>query len=132
MSANKIPEKKGVKVLEGFVIILFTQSLGTFLSDKYDLILPGNLTGLLLLFLALTFKIVKLETVEGAANLLLDNMMALFIPLNVGLITILPKLKQEWLAILVSLLASTIIVMVVTAKTVEFTEGRRKNVKLPS
>ncbi|HWI55497.1 MAG TPA: CidA/LrgA family protein [Desulfobacteria bacterium] len=132
MTKNKMSEKKGVKILEGFAIILFTQSLGTFLSNRFDLILPGNLTGLLLLFLALLFKIVKLETVEGAANLLLDNMMVLFIPLNVGLMTILPRLKQEWLAILVSILASTIIVMVVTAKTVEFAEGRRKSVKLPS
>lgn len=119
-------------MLEGFVIILFMQSLGTFITDYFDFILPGNLTGLVLLFLSLLLKIVKLEAVEEAANLLLDNMMALFIPLNVGLITVLPRLKQEWLAILTSLLLSTIIVMAVTAKTVEITEGRRGNVKLPS
>ena len=119
-------------MLEGFIILLFTQSLGTFLSNYFHLILPGNLTGLLLLFLALLFRIIRLEQVEGAANLLLDNMMALFIPLNVGLVTILPRLKQEWVAIMTSLLLSTIIVMVVTAKTVEMVEGRRKNVKLPS
>lgn len=128
----KIPEKKGIKILEGFVIILLMQSLGTFLSNYFNLILPGNLTGLLLLFLILLFRVVKLEQVEGAANLLLDNMMALFIPLNVGLVTILPKLKQEWLAIMISLLASTIIVMVVTAKVVELVEGGRRNAKYPS
>ncbi|PKM41921.1 MAG: hypothetical protein CVV03_11035 [Firmicutes bacterium HGW-Firmicutes-8] len=128
----KIPEKKGIKILEGFVIILLMQSLGTFLSNYFNLILPGNLTGLLLLFLILLFRVVKLEQVEGAANLLLDNMMVLFIPLNVGLVTILPKLKQEWLAIMISLLASTIIVMVVTAKVVELVEGGRRNAKYPS
>ena len=128
----KVPEKKGIKILEGFVIILLMQSLGTFLSNYFKLILPGSLTGLLLLFLILLFRVVKLEQVEGAANLLLDNMMALFIPLNVGLVTILPKLKQEWLAIMISLLASTIIVMVVTAKVVELVEGGRRNAKYPS
>jgi len=111
---------------------MFMQGLGTYLSNQFHLILPGTLTGLLLLFLSLVFKIVKLEQVEGAANLLLDNMMLLFIPLNVGLMTILPKLKQEWVAIFTGTLASTILVMVVTAKVVEFSEGRRKNVKLPS
>lgn len=131
MAKNKT-QKKGVRVLEGFVIILFMQSLGTFLSDYYNLILPGNLTGLVLLFMSLQLKLVKLEAVEEAAGLLLDNMMALFIPLNVGLITILPQLKQEWQAILASLLLSTIIVMAVTAKTVEITEGRRGRAKLPS
>ncbi len=128
----KIPEKKGVRVLEGFVILMFMQSLGTFLSNHFKLVLPGNLTGLLLMFLALLFRIVRLDQVEEAANLLLDNMMVLFIPLNVGLMTILPRLKQEWVAIGTSLLASTVIVMAVTAKAVEISEGRRKNVKQSS
>lgn len=132
MAKSKNHQKKGVRVLEGFVIILFMQSLGAFLTDYFDLILPGNLTGLVLLFLALLLKVVKQEAVEEASGLLLDNMMALFIPLNVGLITVLPQLKQEWQAILASLLLSTIIVMAVTAKTVEITEGRRGSAKLPS
>lgn len=114
------------------MIILLSQSLGTLLSDYFKLPLPGNLAGLLLLFLALLFRIVKMEQVEAAANLLLDNMMLLFIPLNVGLMTMLPRLKQEWVAIVTSVLASTIIVMIVTAKVVQITEGRRSNVKQSS
>lgn len=128
----KISRKKSVALFEGFVILMFLQALGMFLANQFDLILPGNLMGLLLLFFALVFKIIKLEQVEGAANLLLDNMMFLFIPLNVGLVTVLPQLKQEWVAILTSILASTVLVMVVTAKVVDRMEGRRKNVKLPS
>lgn len=128
----RIARNKGVAIFEGFVIILFMQGLGVFLSNQFKLILPGNLTGLLLLFLALVLKIIKIEQVEAAASLLLDNMMALFIPLNVGLITILPQLKQEGVAIFTSIFGSTIVVMVVTAKVVELFEGRRKNVKLPS
>lgn len=116
--------KKGAKVLEGFVILLFMQSLGELLSRGFNLLLPANLTGLLLLFLALASGIVKLEQVEDAVNLLLDNMMVLFIPLNVGLITVWPLLKKEGLAIVVSLLASTIIVMAVTGKVVEIAAGR--------
>lgn len=117
--------KKGAKVLEGFVILLFMQSLGELLTRSFNLILPANLTGLILLFLSLVTGIVKLEQVEDAVNLLLDNMMALFIPLNVGLITVWPLLKKEGLAILISLLASTVIVMAVTGKVVELTAGRR-------
>lgn len=128
----KISRRKSVALFEGFVILMFLQALGVFLANQFDLILPGNLMGLLLLFFALVFKIIKLEQVEGAANLLLDNMMFLFIPLNVGLVTVLPQLKQEWVAILTSILASTVLVMVVTAKVVDRMEGRRKNVKLPS
>lgn len=128
----KTQGKRELRIFEGFVIIIFMQSLGTFLAKQFDLILPGNLVGLLLLFFALVFRIIKLEMVEGAARLLMNNMMVLFIPLNVGLITILPKLQQEGLAILVSLLASTVIVMIVSAKAVEITERKRRHVKHPS
>ncbi len=117
--------RKGVRILEGFVILLFMQSLGELLSRSFQLILPGNLTGLVLLFISLAAGIVKLEQVEEAVTLLLDNMMALFIPLNVGLITIWPLLKKEGLAIVVSLLASTVIVLVLTGKAVELTAGKR-------
>ena len=127
-----ISKKKGVRIFEGFVILLLMQSIGTFISNYFDLVLPGNLTGLLLLFLALVLKVVKLEQVESTASLLLDNMMVLFIPLNVGLVTILPRIEQEWLAVIVSLLASTVLVMVVTAKAVEWSERGKKDVKHPS
>ena len=127
-----ISKKKGVRIFEGFVILLLMQSIGTFISNYFGLVLPGNLTGLLLLFLALVLKVVKLEQVESTASLLLDNMMVLFIPLNVGLVTILPRIEQEWLAVIVSLLASTVLVMVVTAKAVEWSERGKKDVKHPS
>lgn len=119
--------KKSVRVLEGFVILLLMQSLGEMLSRGFNLLLPGNLTGLMLLFLSLFAGIVKLEQVEDAVSLLLDNMMALFIPLNVGLITIWPLLKKEGLAIVTNLLAGTVIVMAVTGKVVEIAAGRRDN-----
>lgn len=125
-------EKKSARIIEGLAIILLMQCLGTFLSNYFKLILPGNLTGLLLLFVGMFFKLIRLEMVEPAARLLLDNMMLLFVPLNVGLITILPKLKEEWLAIIMSVLISTILVMVVSAKAVEYTERGRKHVKRPS
>ncbi len=111
--------KKNVKIFEGLVIFLFMQALGEWITRTTNLILPGNLTGLLLLFLSLVLGIVKLEQVEDTANLLLDNMMGLFIPLNVGLITVLPLLKQDGLKIFITLLATTILVMVVTAKVIE-------------
>ncbi|WP_049771622.1 MULTISPECIES: CidA/LrgA family protein [Thermincola] len=112
--------KKTVQVFEGLAIFLFMQALGEFITRATHLILPGNLTGLLLLFLSLVLGIVKLEQVEDAANLLLDNMMSFFIPLNVGLITILPLLKKEGMQVLITLLATTVLVMVVTAKVIEF------------
>lgn len=119
-------KKKYFRLLEGFTILILFESVATYLSTKLQLLIPGNLLGLLLLFAFLYFKIIPLGVVEEAANLLLDNMMVLFIPLNVGLMTVLPKLKQEWLAVFVSILGSTVLVMIVSAKIVEYVERGKK------
>lgn len=110
---------QSAKIFGGLVIFVLMQAFGEIITRVTNLILPGNLTGLLLLFICLLLGIIKLEQVEDAANLLLDNMMALFIPLNVGLITVLPLLKKEGLQVLVTLLTTTVIVMMVAAKVTE-------------
>jgi len=111
---------KGATIVEGLAILFLMQFTGELISRMLRLPLPGNLTGLLLLFFLLCLGVIRMEQVEDAANLLLDNMMLLFIPLNAGLMTIFPLLKKEGLAIIISLLLSTVLVMAVTAKTVEF------------
>jgi len=106
--------------LLGFGIIVGLLLAGELLSRGLNLILPGNLTGLLLLFLALVLGIIKLEQVEEAATWLLNNLMLFFIPFNVGLITQWEVLKREGWIMLLSLFLSTLLVLGITAKTVEF------------
>lgn len=117
--------KKGVAIIEGLTILFLMQFLGELLSRAFNLVLPGNLVGLLLLFLCLITGIIKVRQVEEATDLLLNNMMLLFIPLNVGLMTIFPLLKRDWLAIITSLLLSTVLVMLITGKVVELINKRK-------
>lgn len=108
-----------MKLVEGFTILTAAYFGGELLSEVFNFPLPGNLTGLLLMFLALLTGVVKEEQIKDAANFLLDNMMLFFIPLNVGLMTIFPLLKEEGLAMLLALIISTVLVMVITAYTAE-------------
>ena len=110
---------KGIALVEGLAILFIMQFLGELLTRILHLPLPGNLTGLILLFLSLILGVVKVNQVEDAVDLLLDNMMLLLIPLNVGLMVIFPLLKREGLAIILSILISTLLVMIITAKTIE-------------
>ncbi len=105
--------------LVGFGIIMVFLLAGEFLSRWLNLVLPGNLTALVLLFLALVMGIIKLEQVERAATWLLNNLMLFFIPLNASLVLQWDVLKKEGLVMLASLFISTLLVMAVTAKTVE-------------
>lgn len=77
--------------------------------------IPASVAGLLLLFLAMTFKLIKLQWVERAAGLFLHHMVLLFVPVTVGLMEMGPVLKSSGVAILVSLVVSLLVTLVATA-----------------
>jgi holin-like protein len=68
----------------------------------------------LLLYLAMSAGLIKLEWVEEAAGLLLRHMMLLFVPLTVGLMDMGPVLSQHWAALVASLLVSLVVVLLTT------------------
>lgn len=115
--------------MEGLGIILLMMVLGELLSTGLTLPLPGNLVGLILLFLSLVAGIVKLEQVEATAKFLLDNLMLFFIPINLALFYSWRDFAHDWVALLASVVLSTLLIMAVTAKVVEWMERRRQHVE---
>ena len=81
-----------------------------------------------LLFLALCTKVIRLEKVEKAGDLLLAVMPALFIPAGVELMTQGAALKQMWLPIVIGICVVTPLVMSVTGVTAQaiITKGKGK------
>lgn len=77
--------------------------------------LPGAVAGLLLLFLALSFGLIRLQWVERAAGHFLRHMVLLFVPVTVGLMEVGPLLKSSGVAIVASLMVSLLATLVVTA-----------------
>ena len=61
-------------MINEFMLILVINYVGILISTVLPFPLPGTITALLLLFLLLQFKILKLEKIENAANFLLLNM----------------------------------------------------------
>lgn len=86
-------------------------ALGELLSFLMKGFMPGSVIGMFLLFASLKFRILKPEDVEQAAIFLTENMGFFFIPAGVGLVTQLPLLKANGIAILVAMIVSTILVM---------------------
>lgn len=101
--------------LLGFLIILFFWTLGTVVSTLIEHLIPGSVVGMLLLFAALCFKLIKPEQVRTVANFLTKNMSLFFVPAAVGLMEHLEVLKQGWAFILVASVVSTLLVMIVVA-----------------
>ena len=70
----------------GFTIILLFLVLGEFLSALTGNHMPGSVLGMILMFLALYFKLIRPEWIRKSSEFLTKNMTVLFIPSAIGII----------------------------------------------
>lgn len=93
-----------------FFILLFYM-LGGVVSAATSGLLPASIAGMVLLFLALIFKLVKARTIKPATDFLLKNLMLFFVPIAVGVVGSFTLFEGHLVAIVVSSLVSTVIVI---------------------
>ncbi|MCL6710161.1 CidA/LrgA family protein [Priestia aryabhattai] len=101
--------------------------IGNFLSTYLHL--PGSVLGLLLLFLLLQVKIVKVEWVELGAALLLAQLLLFFIPSSVGIMQYKQFIGFQGAKIILVIILSTAVVMASTGLSSKFLSKLRKDVK---
>ena len=101
--------------MTGILIILICWAIGNLISLLLGGYVSGNIIGMLLLYAALHFKVVKPEKVAPTAKFLLGTMALFFVPFGVGLMESYVVLKESWLAIAVAAMISTLLVMAVVA-----------------
>lgn len=107
-------------MLNQFLILLAINFAGVFLQAAFNLPLPGTILGMLILFVLLWTKKLKIEKVEKACDFLVLNMIVFFLPPAVELLEYMTLLKTGFLKILLLLVLTTLITMIVTGKTVDF------------
>ena len=101
-------------MLAAFAVLLLFQCLGEGIVFVFHLPLPGPVAGMLLLMAAL-LAMPKLQAlVEGAANTLLSHLSLLFVPAGVGIVVAASSGSGHWIAILASLVVSTVLALAVT------------------
>lgn len=103
-----------------FLIILAINFAGIIIQNLFHLPLPGTILGMLILFILLWTKVLKVESIEKVCDFLILNMIIFFLPPAVELLEYMTLLKTGFLKILILLVATTVITMVVTGKTVDF------------
>lgn len=109
-----------MKFLRQFGIILMFFILGEMFNNILHIPIPGNIIGMILLFLALYFKIIKLEVIEDVSNFLLDHLAFFFIAPGVALIALLSSFADIWLSYLILLIITTVLVMGITGVVVQY------------
>ena len=100
--------------IRGLAWLLALQSMGELMSRGLKLPFPGPVIGMLLLLVALRFRVVR-EPVSVCADFLLSHLSLLFVPVGVGVMTHLGLLSQFGGRMLVVLVFSTLIGLAATA-----------------
>jgi holin-like protein len=103
-----------MKLIAGLLILIAYHQLGEWLVRLSGWPLPGAVIGMLLFFISLLLFGKLPEVVATGAEILLRHLALLFVPAGVGIILLLDLIREQWLAMLLSLVISTVLSMLFT------------------
>lgn len=102
-----------------FATILFVASLLSSLFPK-NFPVPTPVIGLVILYLLLTFKVIKLEWVDNLASYLISIISFLFVPSGISIAGSLAMMQKSGVQIIIVVIISTIIMLVVVTYVAKF------------
>ncbi|WP_435234878.1 CidA/LrgA family protein [Psychromonas sp. PT13] len=116
-----------LEFLRGFLIIMGFLFLGKLISAYLPVPFPASIIGLILLFIALSTPLVKAEWITLSGDFILRYMALLFIPIGAGLVNYLDLLLTHWLAIVCSLLFTTLFIMLLVGHFFQFLDKKKES-----
>lgn len=121
-----VQEVNGMKLLRQFLIIAAVALAGEALNALIPLPIPASVYGLVLMFVLLLTRIIKLEQVKMAASFLIEIMPVMFIPAAVGLLDAWVDLRPVLLPVAVITVVTTVVVMAVTGRVTQLLMALRR------
>lgn len=109
-----------MKIYLQLLIIFGFSFIGNVISNVFRLPVPGSILGMILLFLALKFKILEFRHVDEAGSFLINNMTILFLPAGVGIMAKWNLISHFWAQILLIVVGALVINMLILGKLVEW------------
>ena len=100
-----------MKFLIQFLIIIAFSFAGELLHFLLPLPIPASIYGIILLFVALELKLIKVKDIRETSGFLIAVMPVMFIPAAVGLIDSWQAIASAWLQYIVVTVVSTFVVM---------------------
>ncbi len=107
-------------------LVLVLQLAGELIARWLGLPVPGPVIGMLLLFIGLSVRGNTPGDLQHLAQGLLKHLSLLFVPAGVGVISYISLLAEDWIAIALTLIASTLLAVVATGVTLRLLQGWRR------
>ena len=101
-------------MLKSLIYIFSFLFLGELIHYFLAIPIAGNIIGMLLIFLALFFKLIKLKDVKPASDFLVKYLVVFFIPYGVGLMVYANLIAEYWMPVTIAVLLSTLLSLYVT------------------
>lgn len=109
-----------MKIYFQLLIIFGFSFVGDTLSNSLHLPVPGSILGMIFLFLALQFKVLKFTDVDEVGSFLINNMTILFLPAGVGIMAKWSLISDFWWQIALIVLIALIVNVFVLGHLVQF------------
>lgn len=101
-----ISKKDAMHQVAQIAVLLALAKAGSMLATLLQVPLPGSMLGMVLLFVLLCLRVVRLEWIEAGASLLLKHLAFFFVPIAVGLMGLGDVWRSSGLALLLILVVS--------------------------
>ena len=115
-----VQELSALKLFKQFTIIIFLSFLGEVLHTLIPFPIPASIYGIMLLFLLLERKVLRIDDIREVSDFLIFIMPLLFIPSAVGLIDVWDELRTSLTAYVTIIIVVTLIVMVSTGRITQW------------
>ena len=111
-------------------VLMLTMLIGTILKELIPIPVPATIYGMIILFILLKTKIVKISDIEPISSRLLAVLAFLFVPAGVGMINEFASLKGHIAVVIIAIFLSNFATLFVTGHVVQLIQKRgQKNDK---
>ncbi|MGN1215252.1 MAG: CidA/LrgA family protein [Candidatus Cryptobacteroides sp.] len=114
-----------MKYVLQFLIIMAFSFLGELLHHFIPLPVPASIYGIVLLFLALELKVLKVSDIKETSSFLIAIMPIMFLPPAVGVLESLEMLRTSLFPFIAVTFVSTVVVMAVSGRVTQRIIRRR-------
>ncbi|WP_315161799.1 CidA/LrgA family protein [Capnocytophaga leadbetteri] len=109
-----------------FAIIFGCLGLGELIVYLTHIPFPSSIIGMLFLTVFLHLGWVKLHSIKALSDLLISNLGLFFVPPSIGIMAYFKQIGENFLAIFISIIISTIVVIIVTGHIYQFLRKKLK------
>ena len=116
-----------IQIIAQVCILWVFYYIGVLIVKLTNIFIPASIIGLVLLWLAMTFNIVKVKWIQDGAGFMIGFLTLFFVPSTVGIIEYPELLTKEGILLIVAVIISSIFTIIVTGRLSLFIEKRENN-----